>query len=59
MKNRNNNSLKKWEVEALNRNALGMVFGGTASTPPKEDEVVEFKQGNDRVVRKKPSRTTY
>jgi phage tail-like protein len=24
-----------------------------------ETEVIEFKQGNDRVVRKKPGRTTY
>ena len=24
-----------------------------------ETEIVEFKQGNDRVVRKKPGRTTY
>ncbi|SHJ32214.1 hypothetical protein [Aquimarina spongiae] len=59
MKHRNNNSLKKWGVKELNKSALAMVFGGTATTPPKEDEIVEFKQGNDRVVRKKPGRTTY
>ena len=38
-----------------------VVVGGfkTVSGMDSETEVVEFKQGNDRVVRKKPGRTTY
>ena len=31
----------------------------TVSGMDSETEVVEFKQGNDKVVRKKPGRTTY
>jgi phage tail-like protein len=37
------------------------VVGGfkTMSGMTSETEIIEFKQGNDRVVRKKPGRTTY
>ncbi len=37
------------------------IMGGfkTLSGMTSETEVIEFKQGNDRVVRKKPGRTTY
>ena len=37
------------------------IVGGfkTVSGMDSETEVVEFKQGNDKVVRKKPGRTTY
>jgi phage tail-like protein len=37
------------------------IVGGfkTLSGMDSETEVVEFKQGNDKVVRKKPGRTTY
>jgi phage tail-like protein len=37
------------------------IIGGfkTLSGMTSETEVIEFKQGNDRVVRKKPGRTTY
>ncbi len=37
------------------------IVGGfkTVSGMDSETEVIEFKQGNDRVVRKKPGRTTY
>jgi phage tail-like protein len=38
-----------------------VVVGGfkSVSGMDSETEVVEFKQGNDKVVRKKPGRTTY
>ena len=38
-----------------------IIVGGfkTMSGMDSETEVVEFKQGNDKVVRKKPGRTTY
>ena len=38
-----------------------IIVGGfkTVSGMDSETEVVEFKQGNDMVVRKKPGRTTY
>jgi len=37
------------------------IVGGfkTMSGMDSETEVIEFKQGNDKVVRKKPGRTTY
>jgi phage tail-like protein len=37
------------------------IIGGfkSMSGMDSETEVIEFKQGNDRVVRKKPGRTTY
>ena len=37
------------------------IIGGfkTMSGMDSETEVIEFKQGNDKVVRKKPGRTTY
>lgn len=37
------------------------IVGGfkSVSGMDSETEVIEFKQGNDRVVRKKPGRTTY
>ena len=37
------------------------IVGGfkTVSGMDSETEVIEFKQGNDAVVRKKPGRTTY
>ena len=37
------------------------IVGGfkTVSGMDSETEIIEFKQGNDRVVRKKPGRTTY
>ena len=37
------------------------IVGGfkTVSGMDSETEVIEFKQGNDKVVRKKPGRTTY
>ena len=37
------------------------IIGGfkSMSGMTSETEIVEFKQGNDRVVRKKPGRTTY
>jgi phage tail-like protein len=38
-----------------------VIIGGfkTVSGMDSETEVIEFKQGNDMVVRKKPGRTTY
>lgn len=38
-----------------------VIVGGfkTVSGMDSETEIVEFKQGNDKVVRKKPGRTTY
>jgi len=38
-----------------------IIVGGfkTVSGMDSETEVIEFKQGNDMVVRKKPGRTTY
>jgi len=38
-----------------------VIVGGfkTISGMDSETEIVEFKQGNDKVVRKKPGRTTY
>lgn len=40
---------------------VGIVVGGfkSVSGMDSETEIVEFKQGNDTVVRKKPGRTTY
>ena len=40
---------------------LKTIIGGfkTMSGMDSETEVIEFKQGNDKVVRKKPGRTTY
>jgi phage tail-like protein len=37
------------------------IIGGfkTMSGMTSETEIIEFKQGNDKVVRKKPGRTTY
>jgi len=37
------------------------IIGGfkTMSGMDSETEIIEFKQGNDKVVRKKPGRTTY
>ena len=42
-------------------NDTKVIVGGfkTMSGMDSETEVVEFKQGNDTVVRKKPGRTTY
>lgn len=38
-----------------------VIVGGfkTVSGMDSETEIVEFKQGNDKIVRKKPGRTTY
>ena len=38
-----------------------IIVGGfkSVSGMDSETEVIEFKQGNDKVVRKKPGRTTY
>ena len=38
-----------------------VIVGGfkSVSGMDSETEIIEFKQGNDRVVRKKPGRTTY
>jgi phage tail-like protein len=42
-------------------NDTKVIVGGfkTVSGMDSETEVIEFKQGNDMVVRKKPGRTTY
>ena len=42
-------------------NDTGVIIGGfkSVSGMDSETEIVEFKQGNDLVVRKKPGRTTY
>jgi phage tail-like protein len=42
-------------------NDTRVIIGGfkTVSGMDSETEVIEFKQGNDMVVRKKPGRTTY
>jgi len=49
-------------IKTLSRKALLHIQGGTLLLSPNEDDndkAAEFKQGNDRVVRKKPGRTTY
>jgi len=48
------------EVEGIIGDAK-IIVGGfkSVSGMDSETEIVEFKQGNDKVVRKKPGRTTY
>ena len=48
------------EISGINDDTK-VVVGGfkSVSGMDSETEVVEFKQGNDKVVRKKPGRTTY
>jgi len=48
------------EVSGITGDSKTIVGGfKTVSGMDSETEVIEFKQGNDRVVRKKPGRTTY
>ena len=48
------------EIQGIN-NDNKIIVGGfkSVSGMDSETEIVEFKQGNDMVVRKKPGRTTY
>ncbi|MBN2798610.1 MAG: phage tail protein [Deltaproteobacteria bacterium] len=48
------------EVTGITQNSK-IIVGGfkSVSGMDSETEVIEFKQGNDMVVRKKPGRTTY
>jgi phage tail-like protein len=48
------------EITGITKNAK-IIVGGfkSMSGMDSETEVIEFKQGNDKVVRKKPGRTTY
>ncbi len=48
------------EIEGVIKDTK-IVVGGfkSVSGMDSETEVIEFKQGNDKVVRKKPGRTTY
>ena len=48
------------EIENVTGNSKTIVGGfKSVAGMDSETEVIEFKQGNDRVVRKKPGRTTY
>ena len=48
------------EISNYNENTKEIVGGfKSVSGMDSETEVIEFKQGNDMVVRKKPGRTTY
>lgn len=48
------------EISSYNENTKEIVGGFKSVTGmDSETEVIEFKQGNDMVVRKKPGRTTY
>ena len=48
------------EISGITGEAKTIVGGfKSVSGMNSETEVIEFKQGNDRVVRKKPGRTTY
>jgi phage tail-like protein len=48
------------EISGITGDAKTIVGGfKSVSGMDSETEVIEFKQGNDRVVRKKPGRTTY
>ena len=48
------------EISGITGDAKTIVGGfKTVSGMDSETEIIEFKQGNDRVVRKKPGRTTY
>ncbi len=48
------------EISGINDDTKTVVGGfKSVSGMDSETEVVEFKQGNDKVVRKKPGRTTY
>ncbi|MGC6491744.1 MAG: phage tail protein [Myxococcota bacterium] len=49
------------EIGGINTQYTKTIVGGfkKMSGMTSETEVIEFKQGNDRVVRKKPGRTTY
>ncbi|MFT6143181.1 MAG: phage tail-like protein, partial [Myxococcota bacterium] len=48
------------EISGITGEAKTIVGGfKSVSGMDSETEVIEFKQGNDRVVRKKPGRTTY
>ena len=48
------------EIEGITGDAA-VVVGGfkSVSGMDSETEIIEFKQGNDMIVRKKPGRTTY
>ena len=48
------------EISGVTGDAKTIVGGfKSISGMTSETEIIEFKQGNDRVVRKKPGRTTY
>ena len=48
------------EVTGITQDSKSIIGGfKTLSGMDSETEVIEFKQGNDKVVRKKPGRTTY
>jgi len=49
------------EIGGLNTGKEKTIVGGfkSMSGMTSETEIIEFKQGNDMVVRKKPGRTTY
>jgi len=48
------------EISGITGDAKVVVGGFKSMTGmTSETEIIEFKQGNDRVVRKKPGRTTY
>lgn len=49
------------EIGGLNTGIEKTIVGGfkSMSGMTSETEIIEFKQGNDLVVRKKPGRTTY
>lgn len=48
------------EVSGITK-GMKVIIGGFKSVSglESETEIIEFKQGNDKVVRKKPGRTTY
>ena len=48
------------EISGITPNSKTIIGGfKSMSGMDSETEVIEFKQGNDKVVRKKPGRTTY
>ena len=48
------------EVSGITANQTTIIGGfKSMSGMDSETEIIEFKQGNDKVVRKKPGRTTY
>lgn len=58
------NNIKKLGAIKLKHNSLMKIIGGNSDDVCTSDdecteEVRSFKQGNDKVVRKKPGRTTY